>query len=382
MGSHKKRKYQMKVLYIGCYRDGTGWGQAAKDYILAMDTAGIDVVPRPIKLNSNQIKVPDRIIELEKKDSSGCNICIQHILPHLMEYTNKFDKNIALYATETSNFIDSGWSRNINLMDEAWVINNQMVKASQDSGVDIPIKVVPHACDFNKFTRSYKPFELSSTDNTFTFYTIADFNKRKNLEAFVKAFHAEFDPSEPVSIMIKSSKYGLTDEETAIKIRDLCNQVKTGLKKFKNLSDYKEDLIITSFISNEDICRLHSFGDCFVMPSYGEAWCIPAFDAMAFGKTPICTNIGGMADFVGDGGFLVEGVMEPVCDMLDTFPALFTGNEDWCSVSIQGLRECMRHAYEESSSLKKMKETGLRRAYEYSHENIGNLIKDLLNGVS
>ena len=68
--------------------------------------------------------------------------------------------------------------------------------------------------------------------------------------------------------------------------------------------------------------------------------------------------------------------------MLDTFPALFTGNEDWCSVSIQGLRECMRHAYEESSSLKKMKETGLRRAYEYSHENIGNLIKDLLNGVS
>ena len=75
----------MKVLYIGCYRDGTGWGQAATDYILAMDTAGIDVVPRPIKLNSNQIKVPDRIIELEKKDSSGCNICIQHILPHLME---------------------------------------------------------------------------------------------------------------------------------------------------------------------------------------------------------------------------------------------------------------------------------------------------------
>ena len=56
----------MKVLYIGCYRDGTGWGQAATDYILAMDTAGIDVVPRPIKLNSNQIKVPDRIIELEK----------------------------------------------------------------------------------------------------------------------------------------------------------------------------------------------------------------------------------------------------------------------------------------------------------------------------
>ena len=89
-----------------------------------------------------------------------------------------------------------------------------------------------------------------------------------------------------------------------------------------------------------------------------------------------------MADFIGDAGFLVEGVMEPVCDMLDTFPALFTGNEDWCSVSIQGLRECMRHAYESQEDLGNMKEAGLKRVYEYSHENIGNLIKGLLNDVS
>ncbi len=41
----------MKVLYIGCYRDHTGWGQAAIDYILAMDSVGIDVVCRPLKLN-------------------------------------------------------------------------------------------------------------------------------------------------------------------------------------------------------------------------------------------------------------------------------------------------------------------------------------------
>jgi len=33
----------MKVLYIGHYRDGTGWGNAAVNNILAMDAAGIDV---------------------------------------------------------------------------------------------------------------------------------------------------------------------------------------------------------------------------------------------------------------------------------------------------------------------------------------------------
>ena len=46
----------MKVLYVGCYRDGTGWGKAAENYILAMDAVGIDVVPRSVKLNETQQK--------------------------------------------------------------------------------------------------------------------------------------------------------------------------------------------------------------------------------------------------------------------------------------------------------------------------------------
>ena len=34
----------MKVLYIGNYNDGTGWGNACLNNILALDRAGIDVV--------------------------------------------------------------------------------------------------------------------------------------------------------------------------------------------------------------------------------------------------------------------------------------------------------------------------------------------------
>jgi len=146
----------MKVLYIGCYREGTGWGQAAIDYILAMDAAGIDVVPRAAKLNNKQPDLPKRILELESKDSSGSDICIQHVLPHMMDYNSRFKKNIALYATETSNFSFSNWHRKINCMDEAWVINEQMVQASKASGVKVPIKVVPHATDFSKFESGYK----------------------------------------------------------------------------------------------------------------------------------------------------------------------------------------------------------------------------------
>ena len=353
----------MKVLYVGCYRDGTGWGNAAIDYILSMDKAGIEVVPRPLRLDNTSGYVPQRIEELEERSSTGADICIQHVLPHLMEYSPKFKKNIALYATETSNFKDSDWARKINMMDEAWVINNQMVQASKDSGITIPIKVVPHATDFSKFV----------------FYTIADLNRRKNLEALIKAFHMEFEPSESVSLLIKTSQYGLKPDEVANKLKDVSNAIKIGLKKFSSVQEYKEDLMITDYLSPKDMNRLHATGDCFVMPSYGEAWCIPAVDAMGFGKTPICTNTGGMKDFIKDGGFLVEGVMEPVFGMTRTFKNLFTCNEDWCSVSIRGLMEVMRHVYENQESLKNMKSEGLTQAYNYSHLNIGNLIKELLD---
>ena len=96
----------------------------------------------------------------------------------------------------------------------------------------------------------------------------------------IKAFHLEFHAVEPVSMVIKTNKYGLSPDECAGEVKSLCDQVKSDLKLYPSLDDYKEDLIITDFLSQEDLYRLHSGCDCFVMPSYGEAWCIPAFDAM------------------------------------------------------------------------------------------------------
>ena len=369
----------MKVLYVGCYRDGTGWGNAAIDYILSLDTAGVEVVPRCIKLSDKQAELPKRIIELENKSSSGCDICIQHTLPHFMEYSNKFKKNIALYATETDNFVDSDWSRRINMMDEAWVINDQMAAASLNSGVTVPIKVIPHACDFSKFEATYMPIKFPSAENSFVFYTVADWNKRKNIEAFVRAFHTEFDADEPVSLLIKTNQNGVQPDQLALKVRDMCNTVKTKVKKYSTTGEYKEDLIVTDFTNENELYRLHNSCDCFVMPSFGEAWCIPAFDAMGFGKTPICTNVGGMADFIGNAGFLVEGRMEPVYGMMNTLPNLFTPNENWCSIDIQGLMSVMRHVYENSDKLKEMRNNGLKQAYKYSHKSIGNIMKEAIN---
>ena len=61
----------MKVLYIGHYREDTGWAQAARDYILAMDSVGIDVVCRNVTLTQWSEDIPQRIKHLESKNSEG-----------------------------------------------------------------------------------------------------------------------------------------------------------------------------------------------------------------------------------------------------------------------------------------------------------------------
>ena len=161
----------MKVLYIGNYKDGTGWGNACANNILALDAVGVDVVPRAITFNNSNGGCNERILELESKSESGCDICIQHTLPHLYSYSSKF-KNIGFIETETSNFIESSWQHHANLMDKILVPVSSSKEACIRSGVTRPIEVVPHCLDIDKY-KSYKELNQGSKIeqllNTFNF---------------------------------------------------------------------------------------------------------------------------------------------------------------------------------------------------------------------
>ncbi len=363
-----------RVLYIGVYRDGTGWGQAATDYVLALDAAGIDVVPRPLKLNGRDHQPPPRLLELERKPTRGCDVVIQHVLPHMMDYNGCFRRCIGLFASETSDFRASGWAERLNLMDEAWVINRQQVEACRHSGVCRPVHVVPHATDVTRFQRSYPvPEQLRPhrEQGDFLFYFIGEYVRRKNLAALVKAFHLEFDPSEPVGLVIKTDRAGLRQAD----VRDFCSKVRDGLK----LVGAREEIILVGRLSDEELLGLHAACDCFVQPSYGEAWSIPAFDAMAMGKVPIVTACTGYLDYLSnDTGWLVPGRSEPVFGVDDVPDGLFSGQENWVSVDIGQLRQVMRQAYEDRALRQEKAARGIERAHDFSYQAVGALMGRLL----
>lgn len=371
----------MKILYIGHYKEGTGWAQAAKDYILALDSIGVDVVCRNITLTKDN-PVDNRILQLEKKSTDDCDYCIQHVLPHHLAATKRFKKNISFIALESHSIKNLTWFEYLKPMDEVWVPNHQLSNKLFIDGIK-RTKVIPHCCDIEKYTKKYQTISIPQIDNKFKFYYIGDLNDRKNIRSIIRCFHSEFDKSENACLILKVKKFGHSPDQVKKIVDNILTEEKNKLRIYSSIQDYQKDVVLTEDLTDDQIYSIHQYADCFVLPSHGEAWSIPSFDAMAFGNTPICSNFGGPRDFIDRNdtrtGHCVEGTLG-ICQCSDAaFPEIFTGKEYWFVPSEFEVRQTMRFYYENKKDKLKYKQAGLERAKMFTYEKIAQLIKEYLS---
>lgn len=364
-----------KVLLIANFHESSGWGECVRNFALAMDSVGIEVVCRSIKLDKANYPITGRLEELLNKSSKNCNICLQYLLPMFMQYDGNFDKCIGIYLAETDKYQYSDYVTHLNCMDEVWVPNNDMVDYALNSGVKVPIKIVPLAFNPEKYTKEYPPFEIPEAKGDFIFYFIGEAIRRKNLIAAIKAFHMEFSPNEPVQFVIKANKTGLSSEDCTKFLQELCFTAKSNLRLYRDISTYKSEIIITSSLSDDDIARLHHLCDCHIMPGYGESWNIPCFEAICYGNRAIASNEGGPKDYINhlDNGYLVQGQLQP-CFGMEGLPNLYTAREQCFEVDMNDLCRAMRWAYDNRN--KPLKANVLKN---YSYEVVGDRVKGLLN---
>lgn len=370
----------MKVLYIGHYKENSGWSRAAIDLILSMDTVGIDVTCRNIKLTSNQFNLPQRILELENKSIQNIDYCIQHVLPHHLVGTNKFKQNIACYIGESTTLKYNNWITNLSIFDQVWIPNHDLINNLKHDGLtENTLKYVPYPSDLSKYVSTDKRIDFKHKNATFKFYYIADLNDRKNIESVIRCFHSEFHKYEQVSLVLKVKKFGVNPQDLNKHVRDICTNVKKTLRIYPKIEDYHDEVVIPDDIGEDGINILHQSCDCLINTTHGEGWSIPAFDAMCFGKTPICGNEGGPKEFIKhkDSGTLVDGVYG-ICEHSDpAFSNIFTGRESWFVPDEQQIKSAMRYYYENRDQIDRNK--GLQDAQEFSYINVGNKIKEILN---
>lgn len=358
----------MKVLYIGNWKDGTGWGNACLNNILAMDKAGIEVVPRAISFESSDCEYPERIKELSQTSQYGCDICIQHTLPHLYSYDGRY-KNIGFIETESTSFRDIGWGNYCNLMDEMWSPCLATQSACRISGVKKPINIVPHSLDISAYLHADFTKKLQELENSFNFIFVGEFVERKNIQALLIAFHSEFRNNEPVNLVLKTSK------QSVDYINSYCENVKRGLKLRKN---YKKEIVISGKLRFNDYLSVIKQCHSFVMPSRGEAFCIPLLESMALGIPAIYTANTGMEDFAY--GTRIHSNKRQCFGCVDSPNYLDNANSSWYEIDIQQLKFAMRGQYMKWRTKKEKteREEAIETALKLDHKVVGQKIKDIL----
>jgi glycosyltransferase involved in cell wall biosynthesis len=384
-----------KILFIGPYRDGTGYSQAALDNIVFLDSVGFDVACRPVRMSDPKVNDVSKINHLENKDLKNIDSIIQLNLPHAFERKSGV-KNIGCFYWETTDFKSSIWGECCNSMDEIWVTNIQQKQACINSRVNVPIKIINHPYDINKKIDTTEKLDIPLLKDRCVFYFIGEMNKRKNFAALIRGFYSAFIEKENVILVIKTNIPNNNSQQTMAIMNKFIQDIKTSTHIHKDQDKYPKILVITEHLSEKQINQLHSSCDIFVSPSHGEAVCLPAMDAMFHGNPLIVSNWGNFPElcyyqadkywepqkelfkYPGeiDCGWLIDGRLTYCFGMINGFNDIYTGSEKWFDVDICNFVHKLQMAYNEWSngSISIRKENAKKRLQEFSYEKIRGAI--------
>lgn len=331
----------MRLLYVAPLKDFSGYANAARDYVRALDLAGMDLVTRPLHYDGGNYVGSEREQELFKKSLQGIDGVLWHTTPNEMSFRPDIF-NCGYFAWETDRIPDE-WVGPLNKLNLVMVPCDDNIKAARLAGVTVPIEKIPHTFDIKKYNEKVQPFEIPGGENHFKFLSICQMSRKKGVETLLRSYLAEFKPEDKTLLILKVYIGPNDGDNERNVVIDLINKLKEGLR----LQAYPQIILIHQVTDDETIKRLYSTSDCYVLPSRGEGWSITVFDALAYGLPAITTGWGGQREYMKeDCGWFINYDMAPVFGMNSPLPYMYTAREKWAEPNLVHLSHCMREAYE------------------------------------
>ena len=367
----------MKLTYISPCFDSSGYAEAARNYILALDSVGVDVHVKPMTFEKQKPELGDiqtKLLSLSK-GSDDSKIQITHMTPENYPRWTRPDRYNIAYTTWETSRLPPNWAILINRMNEVWVPCEHNVKVFRDSGVTVPIKCVPHT-----FTKEEVPTVELSLQNRekddYAFYSIFQWTERKNPIGLLKAYLTEFKEEEKVCLILKTYFLNPLNPDELKNLKETISSIKQRLY----LKSFPKILLINSLLSKEQIVSLHNQSDCYVSLHRCEGFGIPIVEAMMAGKPVIATSYGGPADFGNDVDYPVMyhiGSQETPCFGMP-WPT-YHGGMNWAEPNIMEAREAMRTCFTNQQQAKELGADGKHWCEEkLSYQTIGTLMKNRL----
>lgn len=286
----------LSILYIGQY--GTsGYATAAKQYVADYVMRNIPIRWEPLyfdesKLDNNYVNILAKSAINKKIDNY--NTVILHCTPDLWpQYIEKHkDKKIIGYTVWETNILKPEWIDYINLVSEVWCPSTYNKEVFENSGVTVPVKVVPHLFFRNTLPDKSNINIRGAIDGYYTFYNVSEYNERKNIKELLEVYCQTFTSKDRVQLILKTHY----KDYLAANIVYCKQEIDKIISKYP---DHAHIVVLYDNLDETDLLNLHAYGDCYITLTRSEGFGLTIFDAYNYGKQVIATGYSGYIDFLG-----------------------------------------------------------------------------------
>lgn len=360
------------VYWRGPIGRASGLGIASKEYMRALMQQGVSV-----KLDNRKSN--------DRSPSGARKVLIYHYPPNrinLKKERQKYDVIILNTVWETTR-IPRKWFPAINRFDAICVPSSQNKRALINSGVTVPIFIVPHGVNTRQFTPLNRKMSIKKANGRFVFVSVFGFQHRKNPETLLRAYWDAFSSKDKVLLVIKTSGYG--QQQTR---RWILKRIMNYRKRLKYRRRLPPITLLPVRLSAKKLASLYRLGHTFVLPTRGEGVGLPFLEALASGIPVIATSWGGHRDFVTKrNAFLIPYKLHaPATKMKHAISPTFRGlfaqpGQLWAEVNPKDLSRLMCFAYMNRALCKQKGQQGRRDMKKYSWKRSGLAMKRAIQRV-
>jgi len=323
-----------KIVFESILNAADGYGSSAEQMVLALDNIEPSIRYKGIEVLENWEKYADqRTIEIVNKNNFHGKKYIGYYSVQDRVYMQSeavHSRYRYIYTTFESTQPPVNWKRHINAYDKLFVSCSTLKKAFNDIGVNIPISIIPLGVN-----ESLWPYRERNLNRPFRFFVFANADwsdNRKNYYAAYKAFVAAFGSSPEVELWLKTTP----------------GKVPSSVLKHKNVK------LFQGRYTQEEIRDLLYKVDCFVTPTKGEGYGLPAREAMCTGIPVIAASFCGMESIMEESfNYKIKYSLEKARFNVDSYIQANNGLNDfgyWANPSIESLSAMMKKAYRNRSN--------------------------------
>jgi len=334
----------MNINYA-CFTSFTGYGFAARNYILALHKH------HNVRLLSID-NLSDKVIgkgfslfqELSDKKPLSDSTTVLHCIPQMFRRIKAEGRKIA-FATFEAPEPPQDWITQYNGL-EGIIVPSHFC-AEVFSHVEVPIHYVPHCLDYAQYHDLVTP---KKKYDKFTFLFSGTWHDRKNWRTLINAWDKTFANNKDVQLVIHTRDRKKAESS-------IFNLLK---KKIDNILYYD------NILKDNELPGFYKSFDCLVAPSLGEGFGYPGLQCLSVGVPIITTNYSGIQEYATkDNAILldVEGFVKQ--QNMDSYFQF--ANQRWPFISVNQLCDKMLWVYKNFDEAKKMtKSLDLARRFDYN----------------